>query len=404
MRLTRLLIGLVLVLVSVWVIVGEQMGGASANAMVNARLATLRAPLAGRVTMPDLALGATVRQGEELASVVDGKPDRIRLDDLVLEWQYAKSERDRLLDVMTETRQMMESLSVRAARFERGKIRQVEIRLRHARTRLAMLEERAAQPPARVAALEPEILLDGMAPRLRRDTSPVAAAPIPSVPADLSYSIELAREEVGVLEAAIASARDGVFLGDGYNDSPYAGQRLYELQTRYDALEAEHRGKLREVRDLAARVTQERLSVNLRAEAPLAANVSGQLWEVLAGDGERVERGQDVLRLLDCDHVFVTASVSESVYNRLQQGDAAKFRLSGSGEVFDATVERLAGAGAATIYQNLAVAPGQKHLERYDVAVSVPGLPLSDAGACPVGRTGRVFFEGRPLDRLRDLL
>lgn len=406
MRLTRLFIGLALILVSVWVIVGEQMGGASANAMVNARLTTLRAPLAGRITMPDLAFGATVREGEELASVVDFSVDRIRLDDLVLEWQHAQGERDRLIDVMTETRQMMESLSVRAARFERGKIRQVEVRLRHARARLAMLEERAATPPARLASLEPEILLDGMASRLRRDTAPVAApaAPVPQTPVDLVLAIELAREQVGVLEAAIASARDGVFLADGYNDSPYAGQRLYELQTRYDALEAEHRGQLRAVRDLAARVTQERLSVNRRAEAPLAANVSGQLWEVLAGDGEQVERGQDVLRLLDCDHVLVTASVSESVYNGLRQGDAAKFRMSGSGEVFDATVERLAGAGAATIYRNLAVAAGQKHLERYDVAVSVPGLARSEAGACPVGRTGRVFFEGRPLDRLRGLL
>ena len=131
----------------------------------------------------------------------------------------------------------------------------------------------AATPPARLASLEPEILLDGMASRLRRDTAPVAApaAPVPQTPVDLALAIELAREQVGVLEAAIASARDGVFLADGYNDSPYAGQRLYELQTRYDALEAEHRGQLRAVRDLAARVTQERLSVNRRAEAPLVA-------------------------------------------------------------------------------------------------------------------------------------
>lgn len=403
MRFTRLLIGLVLVIVSIWVIVGEQMGGASANAMVNARLATLRAPIAGEVTMPDLALGATVRRSEELAAVSDSRVDRVRLNDLVLEQNDARIERDRLRDVITETRNVVTTISVRAARFERSNIRQAEIRLTHALERLELLEERAkAASSARVAVLDP---LAG--DRLTRlDAEPTSSAvPLPrGVTSDLALAIEWAREEVGVRRSALSAARDGIYVDNDYSDSTYAGQRLAELQARLDGYEAAYRAQISQISALDKRITEERIIINHLTEAPLVSMLDGRLWEVLAGHGERVERGQDVLRLLDCGNVIVTASVSESVYNRLKPGDAARFRLSGTGEVFDATVERLAGASAATIYRNLAVAPGPKHLERYDVAVSVPGLSSSEAGHCPVGRTGRVFFEGRPLDRLRGLL
>lgn len=99
----------------------------------------------------------------------------------------------------------------------------------------------------------------------------------------------------------------------------------------------------------------------------------------------------------------MTLSVTEEVYNRLRIGDTGEFRLAGNGETYSGTVSRLAGSGAATIYRNLAIAPRQRHLERYDVAVTVPRLATDPDLRCPIGQTGRVFFEARPLDWLRDL-
>ncbi|KIN72603.1 Curdlan synthesis protein [Sulfitobacter guttiformis KCTC 32187] len=100
---------------------------------------------------------------------------------------------------------------------------------------------------------------------------------------------------------------------------------------------------------------------------------------------------------------MVNLSVSEGVYNTLTAGQSAEFRLLGSSRVFEATVLRLAGTGAATIYRNLAVAPSSKHLERYDVSLLVGGLHEDPELGCAVGRTGRVFFDRRPLDWLRRL-
>ncbi len=432
MRLPRLIVGLAVILFALWVIIGEQMAGTSANAMVNARLSTLRAPIAGVVGMPDRALGANIRQGEEMGAIRDPRADKTRLNDLVLELQYIQTERGRVQTLIANTQGLMSDLTTRRDRFAEGKIEELEIRLRHARNRLELLGGGSGEqdkPNARPSIEPPAIIVPEAetastvrleAPRAKRGLV-IAANPDRSLPlgavTDLKEGVDLvsdristlqleyAREQVAVLETALAAAREGVFIADSYNDAPNSEQRLTELQTLLSGLQADSEASAARMRALASRITEERLSVNLLTEAPIEATATGQLWEVLAADGERVQRGQDLLRLLDCDSLFVTASVSEGVYNRLRPGESAKFRLAGRGEVFEATVERLAGSGAATIYQNLAVAPGPRQLERFDVAVQVPGLRTGESASdCPVGQTGRVFFEARPFDWLRGLL
>lgn len=375
MRITRLVIGALIVAVALWIIVGEQMAGASANAVVNARLSTLRTPIAGEVEMPDRALGAATSEGEVLATVVDPLADAVRLEDLQMERNFAFAEVARLEALVADTRGTMAVLERRGDRFAERQIAELELRLSHARDRLRLLgvnDERA----------EPEETLAG-------DPS--------------SFEQSRAREEVDVLENALAAARAGVFIGDGYNDAPNSQQRLVELETLLAELQADLRAAQSRVAALGARVEAEQVAVNRLAAAEIRSTVDGQVWDVLAADGERLQRGEPVLRLVDCGSLVVTLSVTETVYNRLRIGDAAEFRLAGSGEVYPGTVTRLAGSGAATVYRNLAVAPSRQHLERYDVALLVPGLRADPDLQCPVGRTGRAFFERRPLDWLRAL-
>ena len=128
-------------------------------------------------------------------------------------------------------------------------------------------------------------------------------------------------------------------------------------------------------------------------EAFLTSPVEGRVWEVALGAGEYARKGQDILRLLDCSTMVVTASVGEKDYNNLRVGDPARFRLAGTRTSYDAVVLRLAGSGAATVYNNMAISPGPVHLQRYDVALSVPGLLNDPEANCAVGRTGRLSFS-----------
>jgi len=117
-----------------------------------------------------------------------------------------------------------------------------------------------------------------------------------------------------------------------------------------------------------------------------------------------VHKGQDLLRVVDCDTLMITAGVSERLYNALKRGDSAQFRLRGGENVYEATVARLAGSGARERYEKLAIAAGPEDLERYDVLLRVPDLAFKRDTGCRVGRTGRVVFAHSPLNSARLLL
>lgn len=387
MKYSRLIIGFLAIFVALWIIVGEQMSSASANAFINARLVTIRGEVAGQIAMPARALGARVGKGEVLASVTDPLVDRVRLNDLLLEQEFAASEITRLNSYEEATTKILLALEERSSAYSGHRIEELEIRLEHSRARLALIA-------ARGGATDDDAAVDAVGADYDR---------IPGVEQFPALALDHARERVEVLEVALRAARDGVFLGDGYNDAPNAEQRSVELRSELAAIQTSIEDTRTRLAAIVQRIGSERERVSGLTGGDLPAPVDGLVWEVLAADGEHLERGDPILKLVDCGSVMVNLSVSEGVYNRLTPGQSAEFRPLGDSRVFDATILRLAGSGASTVYRNLAVAPSAKHLERYDVTLLVGGLRDHPELACAVGRTGRVFFERRPLDWLRQL-
>ena len=113
MKYKHLIIGFVIILAGGWIIIDEQITGASANAVVNAPVQTVRAPVAGRLSLPERTLGAAVEDGEEIATVSDARADRVRFDDLLMERGFARAEIARLERQITDTTEVMGLLEER---------------------------------------------------------------------------------------------------------------------------------------------------------------------------------------------------------------------------------------------------------------------------------------------------
>ena len=388
MKYSRLLVGLLIILLALWILVGEQITGASADAFVNARVVSLRSDVAGDLELDERDLGARISEGEVLGTVSDDLADNVRLNDLLLEVAFAEAEVARLKTALVEERGIRGRLEARSAIYSERRIAELTERLAFARERLEILEAEGAPDD------DTQALADAVSETVDR-------APAEPLLADLA--LNHARERVATLEIALEAARDGVFLGDGYNDAPNVEQRRVELESAIAAQEAALAEAEARLAALEERVTRERLHVNSLTGGELRAPVDGLYWQVLQGDGVTVQRGDPILRLVDCDAVFVSLSVTENVYNTLSLGQEATFRIAGDSRAFPAFVSRLAGSGAATVYETLAVAPSERHLQRYDVTLVVPALADAPDLACAIGRTGRVFFDRRPLDALRGL-
>ena len=383
MKVARLILGTVICLVAIWIIVGEQLSGASADAVVNAQMSTLRTPIAGSVSLKQRALGARVIKDEELGSVTDPLVDTVRLNDLLMERDIAKGKLSQLAGMVSATDLTIANLVKRAKTYKFERIADLELRLNSARIRFALLTERPEKGVLATTFSESDgQQIDARVPKI---------------------ALNYAAERVAVLEIAVRAAKSGVYLGDGYNDSPNSEQRVAELQTTIDGLKTDADAATATIAAIESRIRYEQSRTNRMQTTALKSTVNGVIWEFLTADMETVQRGQDLMRFVDCDSAIVTASVSENVYRRLSAGQSATFRMTGINEAFAATITRLAGSGAEKIYDNLAVAPSKRHLERFDVTLLVPALRDDENFRCAIGRMGRVFFDSRPLDLLRGL-
>ncbi|WP_353472717.1 HlyD family efflux transporter periplasmic adaptor subunit [Salipiger sp. H15] len=373
MKYTRLIIGIAAILVALWVIIGEQMTAASANAVVNAPVVTLRAPIAGTVELQGHALGGRVAANELLATVTDPLVDPVHLNDLQRDLDLVDAEVARIQSEIAARGHERDVLAARTEAFRNARTAEIEAQLAEARVRVELLGKPGATEVAG-----------------------------PDVSASRAIALSQARERVETLQVARDALKDGVFLGDGYNDAPYSEQRGFQLDDEIAQLGLQRTEAGLRRGALDRRVTRARQQLGLRSRTELRAPAPDMLyWETLQADAVSVQRGDPLLRLVDCGHSIVTLSVTERVYNSLRIGQDASFRFTGQSKLYPATVGRLAGSGARTIYANLAVAPSEKHLERYDVTLLVPELNDDTELGCAIGRTGRAFFDGRPLDLFR---
>jgi multidrug resistance efflux pump len=365
-----------------WGPVQRLMQTTSVEAVVNARLVTLRAPIGGEVvSAPATAdVGNALASGEPLVRIVNRRADRSRLDDLRRTIDRLGDERAVLAVRLETARAMHAEFMTQTRQFQDGRVRQLEARQDELRNDLAAATARRLETTTtlqRTLALAARGVISHSALEKAQRDNEVAV-----------QGVAAAEQRIKASEVELAAARTGSFVGDSYNDRPRSSQRADELQQQIAELSAELRQRDLRLPRLKAELEEEKVRYADLASASVVAPSKGSVWEVLTAPGEEVRQGQELARLLDCGSAVVTAAVSESVYNRLRVGQPARFRFREGGPELAGRVVHLTGVAAAPA--NFAIAPSALTREAYRVTVSVPYL--AQIPTCELGRTGRVVF------------
>lgn len=381
-RLIKTAVGLAVAGVVVWTPVMRMLSLTSAEAVVNARLVTLRSPIEGEIKDFAIApeVGAKTEKGRLVLRMANPRADRARLDDLRRMIAQVDGERPAIAARLARLRDLHADVAKQAHAFQRGRIRELEARAREATSALA------AATASRVEAATAQ---QRAATLLERGVSTQAA--MEKSQRDLTVATETEnslKHKLTGIEIELEAARDGSFIGDSYNDRPSSMQHRDELSVRITDVEAELRSRDERLQRLQEQLKLETARYAEVAEAEIVSPVTGSVWEMLVSPGEEVRRGQDLMRMLDCAGVVVTASVTEAVYNRLRVGDKAGLQLSGETVEHWGTVVRLSGLAAPP--DNLAILPSSLLNAAYRVQVVVPDLAGS---GCAVGRTGKLVFQ-----------
>jgi biotin carboxyl carrier protein len=370
----------------------------SIEAVVNARLVSLRAPIDGRIEEADFApgIGATAPKGRLMLRISNQRADRGRLDDLQRLVDQAESERPILAQRLRRLKEIHDGISKQARAFQAGRIRELEERMMDLKAQAAATEaseleaSSTLQRTKALAAAGHQTIV--AVERAERDAK---------VAAQNRSSLNHRLFAIGV---ELEAARRGEYVGDSYNDRPSSLQHADELSIRIAETESELGSRDQRLANLRAALNAEASRYSELSSAGLLSPTDALVWEVLVSPGEEVRKGQDLVRLLDCSGAIVTVTVREAVFNELRLRDKAQFRFSGQSIAHDGTIVRMSGSGVPA--DNLAIPTTGPSSGGYQIAVSVPDLASSQ---CAVGRTGRVVFDrsaagGGPLQSLRDAI
>ena len=278
-------------------------------------------------------------------------------------------------------RKLLDDLRRQSDGFASARIRQLTVR----REQLAAEAELAAdkaQEAALTARRSAKLADKGAGSEVRMEEAQIEAS-------IASHAEVAAQKQVEAADIEIDALKRGIFVGDSYNDRPQSFQRAGEVEREVEDLSASQAQlEIRIVRQQAL-LNEERARYDLQAKAEIALPRRTLIYEILTAPGERVQKGQDLLRLLDCSGAVVTAVVEESVYNKLRIGAPARFLPRGGAAELTGRVIGLTGAAAAPA--NFAIQPSALSRGAFHVTVDVPGLAGQDG--CAVGRTGRVIFD-----------
>ena len=382
-RLLKALVGLLIVAAVGWMPVRTLLQTTSTEAIVNARLITLRAPIEGEIApgLDAFRVGTELPPGTRLLRIVNQRAERGRLDDLRRLANRLEGERAAFMARRDDVERLHADLAAQTRAFMDGRLRQLEARMAELRSEIAAAtanREEAERALARARPLAASNTMSSAAfEKVRRDAT---------VATETQGAM---RHRLAGVEVEVAALRQGVFIGDSYNDRPRSSQRADELAQRLGEVVADIRERETQLASLRTEIAEEGQRHEALAAAELSAPVRGSVWEVMTAPGETVVRGQELVRVLDCSGVVVTATVGETAYNRLRIGDPARFRLRGEGSEHKGRIIGLTGVAAAPA--NLAIQPSALAKEPYRVTVALPGL--ATPGQCDVGRTGRVTFD-----------
>ena len=378
--LTKIVLGAALLAVGALTIYQHVIVRVSREAVINARIVSIRAPMDGTVEGAAASPGAAVHAGVAIGKIQDSTVDDARVFQLEGELKATERERDALSRRLVDLQRARAEATAQADAYRLGRVRQVELRIEEARANLAMAKAREAE------AIDAETR--GATLRAHGYMAQASYENLFHAREVAHQDSTAAQKRIDTLTVELEAARGGTYLGDNYNDVPSSVQRARELTVRI----AETRATLDELQQkhetIAAQLSAERKRLEVRSAAALTVPIDGNLWTVQAAAGEYVRKGQELFTVLDCSTAVVTASVSERDYNELRLGEPVRFRVSGSGREYQGTISKL---GLTSTGRSFAISPEERS---HQVAVQLVDLERT-SDSCAVGRTGEVIFEGR---------
>jgi hypothetical protein len=391
-RIVRIALAFALLGFSGWAFLPYVTNKVAASAFVNAELVRVIAPIGGRLARDLPPKGAPI-DGSATTRLVEAlAPDRRHLITLEQQQATARAQVDLAATQLAEVTAADDKL---ARRTEQHRAAVLERLGREAEEVSANWSAcRADERQQHLARNRTEALAaTGTGSQQRRDET--AAAYDGAVARCQAAAAQLLR-----LKAEAAAASDGIFLQDGFNDTPYSEQQRDRLLLRRQELQSQISSGGSQISLLEAEIAEERHRFEQLSRYELTLPAGYIVWTVSASPGSAVVEGQPVLDLADCRRRFVVAEMPERDFESIRIGDPATVRLLGSGDWLQGRVRQVRGSAARNDERLLAAQipnPSARHIS-VEITLLLDGTAQDGHEFCDIGRLAEVRFDRNGFD------
>lgn len=391
-RLTRLTVGVGLLVLAAWALTPLIFELHSTRARVNAPVLTLRSPIDGTVKFHCPATsGATAADplrgcpDGPLFEVKNSLADEDRVDSLKDDAAYVQSRIAAVRRQLAGLTALQESLSATAGQYRAARLRMVQLECESAQ---AALETARAVKKQRDFEEEQLAALQASRSVSKQDATAAhcAAEAARHAVVQAEKNVEMLQEQVRCLRAGVAAG-----TGDAGNDLPYSTQRLHELACRIEESRASLSEDEAKLAQLRRHIRAEAQRQSRRAEFASAAPKGAVVWRRRVGNDTPIPAESPVLDLVNPSEVFIDAVIAESDLKRVQCGGQARVRLAGSQKQWKAVVKQVFGHDLPWPDACLAAAAVPTTQQEIHVILTF-AEPVEDGASFPVGLPAEVTF------------
>lgn len=388
-RIIRIVLAVALVAAGAAIYTPQLLYMTSSDAVLNARVVALSAPIDGRVVQAPPAEGTVVNAKEPLVKIENPIVDRSRVQDLEAMRTRTEAELAGAKHLITALTTQIDNLDSQIAAYRAATL-----------TRLVLVQEEAKADSTAADATAADARHNYDRKKALRSASTISIADLDQAEqsaARAEATAERARFSVRRIGEEIAAAKQGIFVAADRNDVPYSQQRLDEFRVRKAEAEAQAATLAARLDELDRQVLTERVRAAGLAATELTAPVAGVVWRPAVFSGAPVARNAELLALIDCSEIFVTATFSGRAFDDLHPGRHASVHVLGTDTNYPATVVDTRAMQGTNVEERFA-APLPKLGERQILAVLRLDNPkaLASEKYCNVGRRVEVRFQDRP--------
>ncbi len=386
-RITRIVIGISVVFLALWAFVPGMIYPISSNAIVNAQVMTIRAPIQGEVTKILSAETQTIKKGELIARIEDSRIDRSKLAALMADHATLHETILALEQEDKDLQHFLTRLEVNGEAYYQSVNKHYQVMKAEKEAKLAAQQAILKDTSSKLAR-EAALFNKGLTTRAELDAAlrddAVARA-----------ELVVIEREIERVKVELDGAKQGVYFGDGFNNVPYSQQRSHEIELRQQTVMSKLRDANIRVHEIERQIRIEEERLAHISESELVAPNNGRIWLRLVGEGEHVIAGTPMLQIADLSRLFLIVSLDERYFDDVNIGDTASIDLIGSTNDFHGRVERMQGRKSTLPESMLAVTQPNSDKNDFLVFVNMDINDFKDDSEIfnQVGRRAKVTFH-----------